>query len=490
MSGAQRYEVAIVGAGFGGIIAALALRDSGRDSFVVLERSSEVGGVWRDNRYPGCACDIRSHLYSIESRPNPNWSSSYAGQPEILEYLKNVVRDDGLRSRIRFDALVEELRFREAEGEWEIAIKDSPAIRARAVVLATGPQNRPALPNIPGIERFEGLSFHSSAWDDTEKLRGKRVAVIGTGASAIQIVPNIAPIVASLDVYQRTPAWVMPRGDREYGPLRRAAFRRIPGLQSAARSAIYWSLEFFGLAFLGNRLIYRLLETIALRKLRNEVRDRETRRKLTPAYALGCKRVLVSDDFYPAFNRPNVRLIVEPIANIRPRGIETRDGQTREHDAIVYATGFNVADTEGYLRVVGRGGRGLAEEWNANGSQAYLGINVAGYPNLCLLLGPNSGLGHSSALHVMESQMRYVTQYLDALDRSPGAALDVRAEIQGAYCDRVQLGLARTVWASGCKSWYINRAGRNNTLYPGLTADYRRATSRFDGNNYSLERHA
>jgi len=489
MSGAQRYEVAIVGAGFGGIIAALALKDAGRDSFVILERSSEVGGVWRDNRYPGCACDVRSHLYSIETRPNPDWSSSYAPQSEILEYLKTVVRNDGLRSSIRFGALVEELRYREAEGEWELSIAGSAPLRARAVILATGPQNRPALPNIPGIERFEGLSFHSSAWGDTQRLRGKRVAVVGTGASAIQIVPNIAPLVSALHVYQRTPAWVMPRGDHAYTPLRRAAFRRIPGLQSAFRSAIYWSLEFFGLAFLGNRPIYRALEAVALRKLRHEVRDPETRRKLTPNYALGCKRVLVSDDFYPAFNRPNVHLIAEPAERVTARGIETREG-FREHDAIVYATGFNVADTEGYLRVVGRGGRILASEWNSNGSQAYLGINVAGYPNLCLLLGPNSGLGHSSALHVMESQMRYVLKYLDTLRRAPGMALDVRPEIQSAYCEKVQLDLARTVWASGCKSWYINRAGRNNTLYPGLTADYRRATARFDTSHYSLERHA
>jgi len=484
------YQIGIVGAGFGGIIAALDLKRSGMASFVIFERAPEPGGVWRDNVYPGCACDIRSHLYSIESDPNPDWSSSYASQPEIFQYLKDVVRRHDLQRHIRYSATVTEVRFLEEDGCWLITDQNGGTCRVRTVIIATGPQSRPWYPRFKGQETFRGKTFHSSAWDASVVLDGKRVAVVGTGASAIQIVPNIAPVVSQLVVFQRTPAWILSRWDKKIGSFRRWLYRHVPAAQTFVRGLIYWFLEFIGLAFLGNATIEKWLTTVALHKLNKEVHDPAVRAKLTPHYQIGCKRVLVADDFYPAFNRANVRLVTESIEEIAPTGIRTEDGRLHEVDTIVFATGFVVADTDNYLRIIGREGRILAEDWNRNGGEAYLGINVAGYPNMALLLGPNSGLGHSSALHVMESQMKYVLQYVGEIARAGGNAyLDVKPELQTLYNIELQKRLTGTVWASGCRSWYLNRNGRNTTLYPGLMADYRRVISQFRAADYDLVRH-
>jgi cation diffusion facilitator CzcD-associated flavoprotein CzcO len=478
------FDTGIVGAGFGGVIAALALKQAGH-SFTIFEREGEPGGVWRDNRYPGCACDVRSHLYSIRDQPNPHWRSSYASQPEILAYLKRVIEQNGLAGNIRYRSRVVEVQFDEEKSAWCVSGADGNNTWVRTLILATGPQNRPALPRIPGIARFGGIHFHSSAWDDSISIAGKRVAVVGTGASAIQIVPNIAPSVGELKVFQRTPAWILPRRDRPNSELLCGALERFPTLQRGFRSAIYWSMELAGLGFLGNQTVHRMLTRIALNKLRREVPDPGLRNQLTPTYSLGCKRVLVSDDFYPTFRRPNVHLVTDTIEEVTESGLRTAGGVHHDVDVIVYATGFNVANTDGYLRVVGREGRTLAEDWNRNGSQAYLGIHVSGYPNLSLLLGPNSGLGHSSALHVMESQMAYIVKYLAEVAKlASGESLDVRSDVQSRYCEALQVQLAKTIWASGCRSWYLDEAGRNSTLYPGLTADYRRVTSRFDRGVY------
>jgi cation diffusion facilitator CzcD-associated flavoprotein CzcO len=316
------------------------------------------------------------------------------------------------------------------------------------------------------------------------KLAGKRVAVIGSGASAVQIVPNIAAEVSRLDVFQRSAPWVLPRGSRRIGAFTQWLFRHVPALQTFARQIIYWAMEFVGLAFMGNDRIGGWFSGMARRKLAREVKDPAVRAKLTPDYKFGCKRVLVSDDFYPAFNRPNVALVTEKIARIEPHGIRTGDGRLHEADVIVFATGFIVADTDDYLRVVGMDGRVLADEWNREGCEAYLGINVAGYPNLALLLGPNSGLSHSSALHVMESQMRYIVQYLERISKKGTAWLDVKPEVQSLYNVKVQSRLVGTVWAAGCSSWYLNRSGSNAAIYPGLTWQYRRATARLNANDY------
>lgn len=475
-------EVGIIGAGFGGIIAALGLRQAGRDSFVIFERSIDVGGVWRDNVYPGCACDVKSDLYCLASDPNPDWSTSYASQPEILEYLRGVVRRHDLVPRIRFGTNITEVRYLEPHCCWRITSDQGNTWHVKALILGTGPQNRPFKPAIPGEESFRGTVIHSAKWDSSVDFRDKRVAIIGTGASAIQIVPSIAPLVSRLVVFQRSAPWILPRLNRRISQAEKTLFRLFPPAQAMVRSILYWTLEFIGLAFLGNRNISAFLTWIALRKLRHEVADPQIRAKLTPDYELGCKRVLVSDDFYPAFNRENVLLETDSIRRITPSGLETADGRLHDVDAIIFATGFVVADTDGYLPVVGANGLLLADAWNRSGYEAFLGIHVAGFPNLSLLLGPNSGLGHSSALHVMESQVRYITQYLSALDSV--SALDVKAAVQQTYSADVQERLTGTVWSSGCRSWYINRSGRNTTIYPGLTHTYRRATARLDLTNY------
>jgi cation diffusion facilitator CzcD-associated flavoprotein CzcO len=482
------YETGIVGAGFGGIIAALELQRTGHGSFVIFERAREVGGVWRENIYPGCACDVRSHLYSIETQPNPDWTESYASQPEILQYLKDVVRQNRLEEHIRFGANVSQVRFSEGDVDtdacWEIHEENGSICRVKMLILATGRHSRARMPSFPGQAGFIGDMFHSAAWDASVKLAGKRVAVIGSGASAIQIVPNIAADVSHLDVFQRSAPWILPRGSRRIGAFSQWLFRRVPALQTFARALIYWAMEFVGVAFMGNDRIGNWFSGIALRKLAREVKDTAVRAKLTPDYKFGCKRVLVSDDFYPAFNRPDVALVTEKISCIEPNGIRTEDGRLHEADVIVFATGFVVADTDDYLRVVGTDRKVLADEWDRKGCEAYLGINVAGYPNMALLLGPNSGLSHSSALHVMESQMRYIVQYLEEITKDGIAWLDVKREVQSLYNVKVQSRLAGTVWAAGCTSWYLNRNGSNAAIYPGLTWQYRRATAQLNANDY------
>jgi cation diffusion facilitator CzcD-associated flavoprotein CzcO len=485
------HEVGIIGAGFGGIIAALHLKRAGRNSFVVFERATEPGGVWRENVYPGCACDIRSHLYSIETQPNPGWSSTFASQPEILQYLKDVLERNGLQGRVRYGVEITAARFLEALACWQLTDQRGGLCYVRTLIVATGSHNRPSTPSIPGQAKFKGEMLHSSAWNSSVTIDKKRVAVIGTGASAIQIVPNIAATVAHLDVFQRTPPWVLPRGDREITAFERLLFKHVPLSQKLQRELIYWLLELFGLAFHGNEFLNRALARTALRKLATEVRDPAVRQQLTPRYKLGCKRIVVSDDFYLAFNRSNVRLVTEPIRGITTGGILAMDGQHYDVDVIVFATGFIVTEMDGYMDIVGRGGRILKDDWDANGMEAYLGIHVSGYPNLALLMGPNSGLGHSSVIHVMESQMQYILSWLVELDGAgPGSYFDVRPDRQRGYNADIQRRLTKTVWASGCKSWYLDRNGHNSTVFPGLTNDYRKATARFQVDDYDLVRNA
>jgi cation diffusion facilitator CzcD-associated flavoprotein CzcO len=480
------YKVGIIGAGFGGLIAALELKRMGQESFVVLDRGAEVGGVWRDNHYPGCACDIPSHLYCIETQPNPEWSHSYASQPEILQYLKGVARNNDLERHLRLRTPVEEIRFDEASARWEVFSCGSLIARVQSIILALGPQSRPLIPDLPGCASFAGHAFHSSAWDHNCDLRGKKVAVVGTGASSIQIIPNTAPLAAEVVLFQRTAAWVLPRGDRRITSVESSLFRSLPFTQRLARAYIYWLMEFIGLAFVGNSLLHWCLTQVALTKLRREVKDPETRKRLTPDYKIGCKRILVSDDYYPAFNRPNVKLVTDAITEVTPQGIRTADRIERPFDCIVWGTGFVVADTDNYLRVVGRKGRVLTGDWRDHGVEAFRGIHVEGYPNLSFLLGPNSGLGHSSAVHVMESQVTYIAQYLAELWKGgERSALDVKADVQRRYNERIRRLFPGTIWASGCHSWYLTRAGENTTLYPGLTARYRRETKTFRADDYA-----
>ena len=481
------FKVGIIGTGFAGIVAALHLKKSGNGSFVMFERAAEIGGTWRDNVYPGCACDVASHLYSFAGEPNPDWNREYAEQPEILAYMKWVIAKHGLEKHIRFNSDVVEAKFIEYNACWNVTDREGNTTTVQVLLLGIGPLNRSHMPQFKRLEEFRGHYFHSSQWDASYELKGKRVAVIGTGASAIQIVPNIAPVVSQLTVFQRTPAWISHRFDKKIGAFSRKLYRCFPALQKLKRNMIYRLNEFFGLGFIGHKRMNQMMTWLSLRKLAKEVKDPQIRKKLTPNYTIGCKRILRSDDFYPTFNRPNVRLVTEPIECFTAGGILTRDGIEYPLDAIIFGTGFVAADIELYTRVLGRSGRSLVDEWRGSGAEAYLGTTISGYPNLGFLLGPNTGLGHNSVVLMMEAQMNYFMQYIDYLIASGSQGyLDVKEEVQQAYNYRIQQQFSGTVWASGCKSWYSNRQGKNTTLYPRLVDDFQKETKKFKPEEYQL----
>ncbi|MDZ4679798.1 MAG: NAD(P)/FAD-dependent oxidoreductase, partial [Saprospiraceae bacterium] len=478
------YETGIIGAGFGGIIAALKLIASGRTSFVVFERASEIGGTWRDNTYPGCACDIPSNLYSIESEPNPDWSRRYSPQPEILSYLKNVAVKHDLYRYIQFDSEIIRFEYIEQSGFWELTDRNGRRTTVRLVISALGPFQSPKLPEIPGLDNFEGNLIHSARWNHKVDLKGKRVAVVGTGASAIQIVPAIAPDVAQLTVFQRTPSWVSDRYDLESSPFYKSLYRRFPKIQRLVRRGLFRFLEFRGRLFLGNKFRYRFFKKLCLKKLEREVVDPDVRRRLTPDYAMGCKRIVVSDDYLPTFNRTNVALETQGIEKLIPLGIVTKDGVAHPVDAIIFATGFEVVDFDG-IKLFGLSGRELYGEWKQSGIAAYKGTVISGFPNLCTLLGPNSGFGHNSVLLAMEAQMNYVMQYLAFLERQPdNAGLDLKPEVQQSYNEALQQKFSGTVWASGCKSWYLDEHGNNPVIYPGLMGVFQQETKQFNPADY------
>lgn len=481
------YEAGIIGAGFAGLVAALRLKKSGRDSFVIFERATEVGGTWRDNVYPGCACDIASPLYSFADEQNPEWSKLYSEQPEILDYIKDVVARNELYPHIRFQSDIVEARFLKDEACWLVTDRKGNSTTVGLLLLGMGPLNRPHIPAFQGLEEYQGTYFHSAEWDTSYDIRGKRVAVIGTGASAIQIVPSIAPEVAHLTVLQRTPAWVTPRHDTTFSRFSKWLFKKIPLLQRVQREIIYWANEVIGLGFIGHNTINKFFAGVSLRKLRKEVKDPAIRERLTPHYTIGCKRILRSDDYYPTFNRPNVKLVTESIEHFTPRGIVTADGTGHQLDAVVFCTGFVAADMDFYTQIIGKGGRHLIGEWKEEGAKAYLGTTVSGYPNLAFILGPNTGLGHNSVLLMMEAQMNYIMQYMNYLEESgKGLYLDVKEQEQQAYNERLQEQFRGTVWTSGCKSWYVNKNGKNTTLYPRLVTTFQKQMKKFHPAAYHL----
>ena len=482
-------DVAIIGAGFAGLTAAIRLQQRGNTSFVIFERAAEVGGTWRDNVYPGCGCDIPSQLYSISFAPNPEWTRMYSGQPEILAYIKQTVSKFELRPHIRFNSEIIRTAFDEATGRWTLTDRAGQQTTARMVLVAIGPLNRPALPRLPGLDTFAGTTFHSSAWDTDYDLAGQRVAVIGTGASAVQFVPQIAPLVSQLYVFQRTAPWILPRRDRAFSEKEKTWFRRLPLLQRLQRELIYWRNELFGLLFMGNEKLATQANALAARHLNRAIKDPELRRQVTPNYKLGCKRVLISNNYYPALTRPNVALVTAGIKAVTPTSIITHDGAEHPVDAIIFGTGFVASEFMVDLHISGLGARSLFGEWQASSAEAYRGTTVSGYPNMLVLVGPNTGLAHNSIIHIMESQVSYVLDYLAILDKAGlGAYLDVKPEAQRSYNEEVQRKLGTTVWASGCQSWYQTATGKNTTLLHTLTPAFRRSVKRVRLQDYVLAR--
>jgi len=471
-------DTLIVGSGFAGLGAAVRLDEAGRRDFLVVEKGDSLGGTWRDNSYPGCACDVESHLYSFSFFPNPEWTRTFARQPEIRAYLEATADRYRLRDRIRFGVHVVGAEW---DGTaWDVRTSDGETLRARFVLFGTGALHDPAVPDLKGLDRFAGPAFHSAQWDHSVDLRGKRVAVIGTGASAIQFVPAIAPDVAHLTLFQRTAPWVLPKPDRPIPEGRRRLFRRFPLLQRLQRLSLYWRHEALVAGFM-HPAIMKLVQRLGLLYLRRVFAgDAELRRRVTPTFTMGCKRILMSNDYYPALRRENVTVETAGIERVTERGVVTADGVEHEADVIVFGTGFTVAEGLATMNVTGRDGRKLADAW-ADGPEALLGTTVAGFPNLFTIVGPNTGLGHSSMVFMVESQLNYVLDALRTVDRHRAVAIDTRPEAQAEFNADLQDRLAPTVWSTGgCASWYLDASGRNRTLWPGSTATFRRRTRRID----------
>jgi cation diffusion facilitator CzcD-associated flavoprotein CzcO len=471
-------RVAIVGAGFGGLGAAIRLRQAGIDDFLVFERAGDVGGTWWDNSYPGCACDVPSHLYSFSFAPNPSWSRSFSAQPEIWEYLRDCARRFGILPHLRLRHEVRQACWDEGRQRWRVETSGG-TWTADVLVAATGPLSEPKVPALPGLDGFKGSVFHSARWDHGHDLTGRQVAVVGTGASAIQFVPAIQPRVGRLRVFQRTAPWVLPRRDRALTGAERWLFRTVPSVQRLARSSIYWMRESWTLGFLHPRVM-RLPQRLARRHLRAAVPDPALRARLTPDYTLGCKRVLLSNDYLPALARSNVEVVTAGIREVRPHGILTDDGVEHPADTIVFGTGFHVSDPPVGELVRGRDGRTLAEAWDGS-PKAFLGTTVAGFPNLFLLLGPNTGVGSTSVLLMIEAQVEYLLRVLAYMRAAGVAAVEPRPEAQRTYVAGVDARMRPTVWsAGGCASWYMDRTGRISAIWPGFAWAYRRRTRRFD----------
>ncbi len=480
----QHAEVAIIGSGFAGLGMAIRLQEAGIEDFVVLERGDDVGGTWRDNSYPGAACDVPSRLYSFSFAPNPAWTRSFSPQPEILDYLRGCAQRFGVTDRLRFATTVLSAAWDADATHWRLETTNG-GMTASVLVSGAGALSDPKAPAIPGIETFTGTTFHSAAWNHDHDLAGERVAVIGTGASAIQIVPEIQPKVASLRVFQRTPAWIVPRTDRPFTHLERLVYRRFPAVERVARAAIYWGRETYVLGFTRRQGLMALPDRLARMHLRRGVPDPELRAKLTPEYRIGCKRILISNDFYPALSAPNTDVVTSPIAEIRERAIVTADGVEHPTDTIVFATGFQVTPPPIAEALHGRDGRSLGAVWREHGMQGHRGTTFAGFPNLFVLVGPNTGLGHTSMVYMIESQVQYVLDTLQTMRREGLATVEPRPESQAAFNARMAQDMRGTVWETGgCASWYLDEHGRNTTLWPDFTFRFRRLTRRFDRDGY------
>ena len=480
--GGTHFRVAVIGSGFGGLGAAIRLKQEGCDDFVIFERAAEVGGVWRDNTYPGCACDVESNLYSFSFAPNPRWSHSFSRQPEIWDYLRHCAEDFGLLPHLRFEHEVREAAWDDARRLWRLETSRG-TFTASVLVAAAGSLSEPSIPPLKGLADFAGRVFHSARWDHEYDLRGKRVAVVGTGASAVQFVPEIQPVVERLSVFQRTPPWVVPRRGRAFTDGEREWFRRFPATQRVRRAGVYALRELFGYGFRRPWGMW-YMGWVARRHLARSVPDPRLRARLTPDYTIGCKRILISNDYLPALTRGNVELVTDAITEFTARGVVTADGRERAADAVIFGTGFRVSDLPFAAHVRGRDGRSLAEVWDGS-PRAHVGTTVAGFPNLFLLQGPNTGLGHTSVIYMMEAQIEHIVSAVRYMQRRGVSAMEPRPEAQAAFVADVDRMMRGTVWdAGGCRSWYMDATGRNAAIWPRPTWAFRRRVARLDPAEY------
>jgi cation diffusion facilitator CzcD-associated flavoprotein CzcO len=479
------YHVAIVGAGFGGLGMALQLKREGEDSFVLLEKSTRVGGTWRDNTYPGAACDVQSHLYWFSFEDQPDWTRFYPPQTEILSQIERMVNRRGLAPHIRFRAEVKSAAWDEDDRLWRIRLASGEELTARVLISAWGQLNRPSFKGIKGVESFQGEWFHSARWRHDMSLAGKRAAVIGNGPSAVQIIPEIAPIVQHLKVFQRSAAYVVPRLDRAFTNEERQLFMAEPERLLANRKQFYEEHETWYGAMRQNHPTAEEFRAIARTQLETQVHDPVLRERLWPDYPMGCKRICISDDYYPTYNRPNVELVTDRVELVEPKGIRTIDGTLHELDVIIYATGFETLSFQGEVEIYGREGQSLREFWK-NGPEAYLGMVIPGFPNLFYLYGPNTNLGHNSILLMLECQFGYIRQALRNMRERNAAGLEIRQEVHERFNRELQAVLAGSAWAGNCASWYKTADGRITNNWSGSVEDYKKATARFESSEYEL----
>jgi cation diffusion facilitator CzcD-associated flavoprotein CzcO len=478
------HRVVVLGAGFGGLGIAIRMLQEGERDFVVLEKADDIGGTWRDNTYPGCQCDVASNLYSFSFAPNPDWTRTFAWQGEILEYLRACTDRYGVRPFIRFQHELLDARWNEPQRRWLVRTNQGD-LSADVIVSGHGGLSSPSVPEIPGLSRFRGTVFHSAAWRHDHVLDGERVAVIGTGASAIQVVPAIQPKVKKLSLFQRTPPWIVPRIDPAFTARQRWSFRKLPFTQKLNRLREYLFRE---VAVLGMRNpdLMRRGEQMAKDHLAAQVKDPELRAKLTPNYSMGCKRILLSNDYFPALTQPNVDVVSGGIREVDETAVIATDGTRHEVDTVILCTGFKVTDHPVMERYFGRDGLSLGEH-SRQGATTYLGTTVTGFPNLFLLSGPYTGLGHSSAIYMLESQFNYVIDALRALKERDAASFEIRREVADAFDAEMQAALKGTVWNSGCASWYLDATGRNTTMWPTHTWRFRKRTRHFDAASYDFQ---
>jgi cation diffusion facilitator CzcD-associated flavoprotein CzcO len=477
------YNVAILGTGFGGICTALRLREQGENDFLLLEKAASVGGTWRDNTYPGAACDVRSHLYWLSFTERPEWSKTYCDQPEILRNIELLVEKSGLTPQIRFNTEVIDATWDEEALLWRIRLSTNEIISARNFVPAWGQLNRPSFAGIEGRANFKGALFHSARWQHYVPLKGKRVACIGVGPSAAQFIPEVAKQAGQMTVFQRSPNYVVPRLDRPYTADEQRIFHAVPATRDASRKMIFDDHESWYDAMRQNTPKAAEFTAMARAQLESQVADPVLREKLWPDYPIGCKRIIIADDFYPALVRPNVTLETTGIVGVEDKGIRTKDGQLHEFDVIIFGTGFETETLLGVADIKGRGGKSLRETWKPV-PEAYLGINVSGFPNLYILYGPNTNLGHNSILNMIEAQVDYALRAMKAAKEHGVQALDVKPPVMAEFNRQLQKDLQGTSWAGSCTSWYKHADGRISNNWSGNVVDYRARTAVFKIEEY------
>lgn len=482
----EEVEIVVIGAGFAGLAMASRLLTEGFSDLVVLERADDVGGTWRDNTYPGAGCDIPSHLYSLSFNPNPGWSRDYSRQPEILDYLRDSADRFGVTPHVRFGHDVTGAAWEDRASRWTVTTNQG-RFSARFLLAAAGPLAEPVLPDICGLSEFTGRVWHSARWDHEADLRGSRVAVIGTGASAVQFVPEIQADVEHLTLFQRAPPWILPRRDKPIGPRRQRLYRLFPPAQKLSRALLFWRQEALFIAFKGAGRRFRLAEKLARAYLAKQIKDPALVAKVTPTYAMGCKRILMSDDYYPALTKANIEVVIDRITEVTASGVRTADGTDHPVDTIIFGTGFHAVDPPMAEFTTGRDGIVMAEVWK-DGMEAYKGTAVAGFPNLFFIIGPNTGLGHNSMVYIIESQVAYIMDCLRKTRDQAIGVVEVRKDAQDRWNEQIQKEMAETVWIQGgCTSWYLDR-GRNTTLWPGYASQFRKVTRHFDAAAYDLRR--